>query len=133
MNAALNDPYVVLLVLFCAAVITIGSIVTALHRLPRAAFAQLQTELKELSGRVRELEAAEQRRFIRGLNSHREGVEGAEAKYATMGVADLRRKAPCPLKAAGQFGAALLLRSANQSRSRQRCESEIYLRCEQFE
>ena len=69
MNAALNDPYLVLLVLFCAAVITIGSIVTALHRLPRAAFAQLRTELKELSGRVRELEAAEQRRFIRELNS----------------------------------------------------------------
>jgi hypothetical protein len=56
MNGALNDPYPVLLVLFCAAVITVGSIVTALRRLPRAAFAQLQTELKELSGRVRELE-----------------------------------------------------------------------------
>ena len=85
MNAALNDPYLVLLVLFCAAVITIGLIVTALHRLPRAAFAQLQTELKELSGRVRELEAAEQRRFVRELNSHREGVEGAEAKYTGSG------------------------------------------------
>ena len=94
MNGALNDPYPVLLVLFCAAVITVGSIVTALRRLPRAAFAQLQTELKELSGRVRELEAAEQRRFIRELNSHREGVEGAEAKYTTNGSGRLEAKAP---------------------------------------
>ena len=94
MNAALNDPYLVLLVLFCAAVITVGSIVTALRRLPRAAFAQLQTELKELSGRVRELEAAEQRRFIRGLNSHREGVEGAEAKYTANGSGRLEAESP---------------------------------------
>jgi hypothetical protein len=94
MNAALNDPYLVLLVLFCAAVITVGSIVTALRRLPRAAFAQLQTELKELSTRVRELEAAEQRRFIRGLNSHREGVEGAEAKYTANGSGRLEAESP---------------------------------------
>jgi hypothetical protein len=94
MNAALNDPYLVLLVLFCVAVITVGSIVTALRRLPRAAFAQLQTELKELSGRVRELEAAEQRRFIRGLNSHREGVEGAEAKYTANGSGRLEAESP---------------------------------------
>ena len=49
MNAALNDPYLVLLLLFCAAVITIGAIVTALNRVPRAEFARLQNELKELS------------------------------------------------------------------------------------
>jgi hypothetical protein len=91
MNAALNDPYLVLLVLFCAAVITVGSIVTALRRLPRAAFAQLQTELKELSTRVRVVEAAEQRRFIRGLNSHR---EGAEAKYTANGSGRLEAESP---------------------------------------
>jgi hypothetical protein len=94
MKAALNDPYLVLLVLFCAAVITVGSIVTALRRLPRAAFAQLQTELKELSGRVRELGAAEQRRFIRELNSHREGVEGAEDKYTANGSGRLEAESP---------------------------------------
>jgi hypothetical protein len=101
MNAALNNPYLVLLVLFCAAVITVGSIVTALRRLPRAAFARLQTKLKELSGRVkelsgrvRELEAAEQRRFIRALNSHREGVEGAEAKYTANGSGRLEAESP---------------------------------------
>jgi hypothetical protein len=32
MNGALNDPYLVLLVLFCAAVITVGAIVTALQK-----------------------------------------------------------------------------------------------------
>jgi hypothetical protein len=89
LNAALNDPYLVLLVLFCAAVITVGSIVAALRRLPRAAFAQLQTELKELSGRVRELEAAEQRRFIMQLNSHREG-----AKYTANGSGRLEAESP---------------------------------------
>jgi hypothetical protein len=50
MFGALNDPYLVLLVLFCAAVITIGAIVTALRRVPRAGFAQLK-ELKELTER----------------------------------------------------------------------------------
>jgi hypothetical protein len=82
MFGALNDPYLVLLVLFCAAVIIIGAIVTAFHRVPRAGFAQLQNELKELSERVRVLETAEQRRFVRELNSR---SEGAEAKYAANG------------------------------------------------
>jgi hypothetical protein len=82
MFGALNDPYFVLLVLFCAALITVGAIVTALHRVPRAASAQLQNELKEISERVRVLEAAEQRRFVRELNSR---SEGTEAKYAANG------------------------------------------------
>jgi hypothetical protein len=75
MYVPLNDPYFILLVLSCAAVITIGSLVTALNRIPRAEFARLQNELKELSGRVSALEAAEQRRFVRELNSHSEGGE----------------------------------------------------------
>ena len=58
MFGLVNDPYFVLLILFCAAVITIGALVTALNRIPRAEFAQLQNELKELSERVRVLEAA---------------------------------------------------------------------------
>ena len=70
MFGALNDPYLVLLVLFCAAVVTIGGIVTALHRVPRAKFTQLHNEHKELSERLRVLEAAEQRRFLIELNSH---------------------------------------------------------------
>ena len=64
MNAALNDPYLVPLVLFCVAVITVGAIVTVLNRVPRAEFAQLKNEFKKLSERVRVLEASEQRRFF---------------------------------------------------------------------
>jgi hypothetical protein len=90
MNGALNDPYLVLLVLFCAAVITVGAIVTALRRVPRAAFTQFQSELKEVSDRVRVLEAAEQRRFVRELNSR---SEGAESKYTNGGG---RREAESP-------------------------------------
>jgi hypothetical protein len=78
MYGPLNDPHFVLLVLFCAAVITVGAIVTALHRIPLAEFTQFQSELKEVSERVRVLEAAEQSRFVRELNSR---GEGAEAKY----------------------------------------------------
>jgi hypothetical protein len=73
MYGPLNDPYFIFLVLSCAAVITIGSLVTALNRIHRAEFARLQNELKELSGLVSALEAAEQRRFVRELNSHSEG------------------------------------------------------------
>jgi hypothetical protein len=78
---ALNDLHFVFLVLACAAVITIGALVTALNRVPRAEFAQLQTDLKELSERVGVLEAAEQRRFVRELNSRSEG----EVKDTTNG------------------------------------------------
>jgi hypothetical protein len=63
------------LILSCAAIITIGSIVTALNRIPRAEFARLQMEFKELSKQVKALEVAEQRRFVRELNSHSEGGE----------------------------------------------------------
>jgi hypothetical protein len=86
MDSALNDPYFVLLVLSCAAVITVGAIVTALNRIPRPEFARLKNELKELSGRVKALEAAEQRRFLRELNSHN---KGAEATYADNGSGQL--------------------------------------------
>jgi hypothetical protein len=82
MFGLLSDPYFVLLILFCAAVITIGSLVTALKRTPRADFARSQSELKELSGQVKALEAAEQRRFLRELNF---GSKGAEATYTDSG------------------------------------------------
>jgi uncharacterized membrane protein (DUF106 family) len=86
MHGLVNDPYFVLLILFCAAVITVGATVTALSRIPRAEFAQLQNELKNLSERVRALEAAGERNFLRKLNSH---SEGAEVKYITNGSGQL--------------------------------------------
>lgn len=79
MYGPLSDPYFVLLVLCCAAVITIGAIVTALNRIPRAELARFQNELKELSGRVKVVEAAEQRRFMGDLNSHSAGAEATSA------------------------------------------------------
>jgi len=76
MYGLLNDVYFVLLVLACAAVISVGSIVTALTRVRRADFVRLQNELRELSEHVRALQAAEQRRFIKELNSRREDRVG---------------------------------------------------------
>jgi hypothetical protein len=95
MYGALNDPYFVLLVLSCAAVITIGAIVTALNRIPRAEFARLQNELKELSGQVRALEVAEQRRFVRDLNSY---SESAEAAYTNNGGSRLEAGSEGPVQ-----------------------------------
>jgi hypothetical protein len=97
MFGALNDPYLVLLVLFCAAVVTIGGIVTALHRVPRAKFTQLHNEHKELSERLRVLEAAEQRRFLRELNSHSPHPEitltpGTEETEVAGAVSDKQRR-----------------------------------------
>ena len=91
MYVPLNDPYFILLVLSCAAVITIGSLVTALNRIPRAEFARSQNELKELSGLVSALEAAEQRRFVRELNSR---SESTEAKYTTNGSGRVEAESP---------------------------------------
>ena len=87
MYGALNDPHFVLLVLSCAAIITIGSIVTALNRIPRAEFARLQIELKELSKQVRALEVAEQRRFLRDLTL----TAKLEKPRTSMGALDLKR------------------------------------------
>ena len=77
MYGLLNDAHFVLLVLSCAAVITIGSIVTALTRVRRADFVQLQNELRKLSEHVRALQAAEERRFITELNSRSEDADPA--------------------------------------------------------
>ena len=70
----LNNALFVLLVP-CAAVITIGLIVTTLTKVRRAEFARLQHEIKELSEQVKALEVAEQRRFRKELKSLREGSE----------------------------------------------------------
>jgi uncharacterized membrane protein (DUF106 family) len=70
----LNNALFVLLVL-CAAVIIIGLIVTALTKVRRAEFARLQDEVKDLSELVKALEVAEQRRFLKELNSHSERAE----------------------------------------------------------
>jgi hypothetical protein len=96
MFGLLNDPYFILLVLSGAAVIAVGSLVTALDRVPRAEFARLQSELKELSGRVSALEAAEQRRLLRELNS-RAYSEGAEATYTTSGSGQLEAEGEAPV------------------------------------
>ena len=57
MYGPLNDPHFVLLVLSCAAVITIGSLVTALNRIPRAEFARLlqNKQLSKLQNEVEQL------------------------------------------------------------------------------
>jgi hypothetical protein len=96
MYGALNDPYFVLSVLSCYAVITIGSIVTAVSRVPGVEFARLQSELKELSGRVSALEAVEQRRLLRELNS-RAYSEGAEATYTTNRSGQLEAEGEAPV------------------------------------
>ena len=86
MYGPLNDPHFVLLVLSCAAVITIGSLVTALNRIPRTEFARLQNEVKELSKlqneveqlseKIQALEVAEERRLLMELNKpKRNGAE----------------------------------------------------------
>jgi uncharacterized membrane protein (DUF106 family) len=71
----LNTAHFLLLVLSCAAVITIGLIVAALTKVRRAEFARLQDEVKDLSELVKALEVAEQRRFLKELNSHSERAE----------------------------------------------------------
>jgi hypothetical protein len=82
MHGTLNDPQLVVLILACAAVITIGALVTAMSRFRRAEFVQLKNEMNELAGRVKVLEAAEQRHFLRQLNTR-----GANpvAEHATNG------------------------------------------------
>ena len=79
-----NDPHFILLVLSCAAVITIGSLVTALNRIPQAELARLQNEqlsklqneVEQLSEKVKALEAAEERRLLMELNKRkRNGAE----------------------------------------------------------
>jgi uncharacterized membrane protein (DUF106 family) len=78
----LNNAHFLLLVLSFAAVITIGLIVTALTKVRRAEFARLQDEVKELSELVKALEVAEQRRFLKELNSHSERAEPSVATNA---------------------------------------------------
>jgi hypothetical protein len=73
-NWPLNDAHLVLLILFCLAVITIGSIVGALTR-SRAAFARLHNEVTQLSEEIKALQVAEQRRFLMELKSNIEAKE----------------------------------------------------------
>jgi hypothetical protein len=99
MFGPVKDPYFVLLILLCAAVITIGALVTVL-RVRRAEFARLQNDLRKLSQRVMKLsqrvmvlEGAEQRRFVMEINS---GSEGAEATHTTNGSDRLEAEGEAP-------------------------------------
>jgi hypothetical protein len=79
----LSDAHLVILVLSCLAVITIGSIVSALTSVRRTEFARLQNEVKKLSEEINELQIAEQRRFLIELKSKGEGEEPLIAAKAT--------------------------------------------------
>ena len=50
MYGALNDPYFVILVLSCAAIVTIGAIVTALGRMPQQKLLDCRTSSKSSQG-----------------------------------------------------------------------------------
>lgn len=80
-----------MLVVSCVAVVAIGLIVSATTKVRRAEFARLQNEVKELSEHVKALQVAEQRRFLKELNSH---GEGAEPSLATSASPDLRLLKP---------------------------------------
>lgn len=88
----LNDAHLVLLVLSCLAVITIGSLVSALTRVHRAEFERLQNEVKQLSEKVKALEIAEQRRFLVELKSKAEGKDPSTAASAAkdLGISESR-------------------------------------------
>jgi uncharacterized membrane protein (DUF106 family) len=73
----LHNALFVLLIL-CAAVITLGLIVTALTKV-RAEFSRLRDEIKELSEQVKALEVAEQRRFLKELKPHSERSESSHS------------------------------------------------------
>jgi uncharacterized membrane protein (DUF106 family) len=91
----LHNALFVLLVL-CAAVITVGLIVTALTKV-RAGFARLQDEIKELSEQVKALEVAEQRRFLKELRSHSEGSEPSLSTNVRLLKSEMEPEAAPPL------------------------------------
>ena len=92
----LNNALFVLLVL-CAAVITIGLIVTALTKVHRAEFARLQNEIKGLSEQVKALEVAEQRRFLKELKSHSQGSEPSPSTNVRLLKSEMEPEAAPPL------------------------------------
>ena len=92
----LHNALFVLLVL-CAAVITIGLIVTALTKVRRAEFARLQDEIKELSEQVKALEVAEQRRFLKELKSHSQGSEPSLSTNVRLLKSEMEPEAAPPL------------------------------------
>jgi hypothetical protein len=79
---ALSNLYSVVLVLTCLALITI---VLALNRARRAEIVRLQNEIEQLSLGIRELQAAEQRRFLLELKAIGVGA-GANAAKANSEV-----------------------------------------------
>ena len=92
----LNNALFVLLVL-CAAVITIGLIVTALTKVRRAEYARLQDDIKELSEQVKALEVGEQRRFLKELKSHSQGSEPSLSTNVRLLKSEMEPEAGPPL------------------------------------
>ena len=92
----LNNALFVLLVP-CAAVITIGLIVTTLTKVRRAEFARLQHEIKELSEQVKALEVAEQRRFLKELKSLSQGSEPSLSTNVRLLKSEMEPEAAPPL------------------------------------
>jgi hypothetical protein len=90
----LNDAHLVLFVLSCLPVTTIGSLVSALTRVRRAEFARLQNEVKQLSVKVKALEVAEQRHFLVELKSKTEGKDPLIAASTTKDLAISESRSP---------------------------------------
>jgi uncharacterized membrane protein (DUF106 family) len=91
----LHNALFVLLVL-CAAVMTLGLIVTALTKV-RAEFYRLQEEIKELSEQVKALEVGEQRRFLKELKSHSEGSAPSHSTNVRLLKSETEPEAAPPL------------------------------------
>jgi uncharacterized membrane protein (DUF106 family) len=91
----LHNALFVLLVL-CAAVITVGLIVTALTKV-RAEFSRLREEIKELSEQVKALETAEQGRFLKEIKSHRQGSEPLLSTNVRLRKSEMEPEAASPL------------------------------------
>ena len=73
----LNDPQFMPALTACLAAITFVLLIALLKtRVRRSEFTRLQQDVKELSEHVMELQAAEQRRFLKEINASKKDGEG---------------------------------------------------------
>jgi hypothetical protein len=69
-NWPLHDPQLMLAIAVCLVAITFVLVIALLRtRVRRAEFARLQRTVEEMSERVKELQAAEQLRFLKEINA----------------------------------------------------------------